>query len=95
MPKPAFQQDRVEGAFDHTLFHIDWKRRQVTYPNGKTSICCLERRTWRGIPNLTFVFDKEVYLPCPVRNVELPRFGGHMGAWGLWGMSIKGFIPVG
>jgi len=27
--------------------------------------------------------------------VELPRFSGHMGACGLWGTSMQGFVPVG
>jgi transposase len=61
-------QDRVEGAFDHTLFHIDWKSRQVTCPKGKTSIRCSERKTWRGTPNFTFVFDNKDCLLCPVRE---------------------------
>ena len=68
VPSSKTWQDRVEGAFDHTQFHIDWQHRQATCPNGKTSIRCSERKTWRGTPNFTFVFDKADCLPCPVRQ---------------------------
>jgi len=68
VPSSKTWQDRVEGAFDHTQFHIDWKSRQVVCPNGKVSMRCSERKTWRGTPNFTFVFDKEDCLPCPVRK---------------------------
>ncbi len=67
-PSSKTWQDRVEGAFDHTQFHIDWQNRQVTCPNGKTSIRSYERKTWRGTPNLNFVFDIKDCLPCPVRK---------------------------
>lgn len=68
VPSSKTWQDRVEGAFDHTQFHIDWQNRQATCPNGKTSLRCSERKTWRGTPNFTFVFDNKDCLPCPVRQ---------------------------
>lgn len=68
VPSSKTWQDRIEGAFDHTRFHIDWKSREATCPHGKTSMRCSERKTWRGTPNFTFVFDKEDCLPCPVRK---------------------------
>jgi transposase len=68
VPSSKSWQDRTEGAFDHTQFHIDWEKRLVTCPQGKTSVRCSERKTGRGTPNLVFVFDKEDCLPCPVRK---------------------------
>ncbi len=68
VPSSKTWQDRVEGAFDHTQFRIDWQHRQVICPNGKTSMRCSERKTWRGTPNFTFVFDNKDCLPCPVRE---------------------------
>ena len=53
VPSSKAWQDRVEGAFDHTQFQIDWEKRVATCPNQKTSIRCAERKTWRGTLNLT------------------------------------------
>ncbi|NLG96740.1 MAG: hypothetical protein GX491_05210 [Chloroflexi bacterium] len=68
VPTSKSWQDRVEGAFDHTQFQIDWENRIVTCPNGKTSLTCSERKTWRGTPSFTFRFDKADCLPCPFRE---------------------------
>jgi transposase len=68
VPSSKAWQDRVEGALDHTQFQIDWDKRVATCPNGKTSSRCNDRKTWRGTPSLTFVFDKEDCLPCPLRT---------------------------
>ena len=59
VPSSKSWQDRVEGALDHTQFHIDWQHKQVTCPQGKVSICCSERKTWRGTPNFVFTFDNK------------------------------------
>lgn len=67
VPSSKSWQDRVEGAFNHTQFQIDWDKRIVTCPNHKTSARCSERKTWRGTPSFTFVFDKEDCLPCLLR----------------------------
>jgi len=67
VPSSKSWQDRVEGAYDHTRFQIDWEGRLVTCPNGKTSARCTERKTWRGTPSFSFVFDKEDCFPCPMR----------------------------
>jgi len=67
VPTSKSWQDRVEGALDHTQFQIDWENRTVTCPNGKTSARCSDRKTWRGTPSLTFVFDKADCFPCPLR----------------------------
>lgn len=68
VPSSKSWQDRVEGAFDHTQFQIDWEKRLVTCPHGKTSARCTERKTWRGTPSFTYVFAKEDCLPCPLRE---------------------------
>lgn len=68
VPSSKSWQDRVEGAFDHTQFYIDWQKRLVTCPMGKHSIRCTERKTWRNTPNLLFVFDKKDCHPCPSRE---------------------------
>jgi transposase len=67
LPARTTWQDRVEGAFDHTQFQIDWSNRTVTCPNGKTSIHSYPGKTVRGTPNVTFIFDKKDCQPCPVR----------------------------
>jgi transposase len=67
VPSSKCWQDRVEGALDHTQFHIDWEKRVATCPNQKTSVRCTDRKTWRGTPNIYFVFNKEDCLPCPMR----------------------------
>lgn len=67
LPGRKTWQDRVEGAFDHTHFDIDWHNRTVTCPNGKTSVHSYSGKTVRGTPNVTFLFDKKDCQPCPVR----------------------------
>jgi transposase len=67
VPSSKSWQDRVEGAFDHTQFQIDWEKQVVTCPNHKTSAHCAKRKTWRGTPSFTFVFDKMDCLPCSMR----------------------------
>jgi transposase len=66
-PIPASKtwQDRVEGAFDHTQFHIDWQNLQITCPAGKTSIHRYASRTARGI---------QLYLPLPKKTANLVPF---------------------
>ena len=67
VPSSKSWQDRTEGAFDHTQFQIDWEKLVATCPQQKTSMRCTKRKTWRGTPNFTFVFDKKDCLPCPMR----------------------------
>jgi Transposase DDE domain len=68
MPSSKSWQDRVEGAFDHTQFQIDWQRLVATCPDGKKSVHVTPRKTWRGTPNLSFVFSKDDCLPCELRT---------------------------
>jgi len=68
-PVPASKtwQDRVEGAFDHTYFRIDWHNQKATCPNGKTSLHSYTGKTVRGTPNVTFLFDRKDCQPCSLR----------------------------
>jgi len=68
VPSSKSWQDRTEGAFDHSQFHIDWNHLVATCPGGKASAFCSNRKTWRGTPNLTFTFHVEDRLPCPLRS---------------------------
>ena len=68
IPSSKSWQDRVEGGFDHTQFQIDCEKRVATCPNQKSSARCSERKTWRGTPSFTFVFDREDCLPCTLRS---------------------------
>ncbi len=67
LPSSKSWQDKTKGAFDHTQFHIDWEQRVATCPGGKKSVTCSDRKTWRGTPNLYFVFRGEDCLPCTLR----------------------------
>jgi transposase len=41
LPSSKSWQDRTEGAFDHTCFHIDWERRVATCPGAKKVVPAL------------------------------------------------------
>jgi transposase len=68
VPSSKSWQDRVEEAFDHTQFDIDWKQRVATCPGGKTSTSCSDRQTRRGTPNLVFHFSSTDCQPCSLRQ---------------------------
>lgn len=68
VPSSKSWQDRVEEAFDHTHFHIDWEHMTATCPGGKHSAYSAERQTWRGTPNLLFAFRREDCQSCPLRQ---------------------------
>jgi transposase len=68
VPSSKSWQDRVEEAFDHTQFDIDWQQRVATCPGGKTSIICSDRQTRRGTPNLVFKFSPTDCRPCALRQ---------------------------
>jgi len=67
LPLDSGWQARDEGGFDLTRFRIDWDRKQVTCPNGKTS------RNWRtstsrnGLPIIQATFRAPDCTPCPDR----------------------------
>jgi transposase len=67
LPPDSGWQAREEGGFDLTRFEIDWDRKQVTCPNGKTA------RNWRqgtsrhGLPIVQVTFRTSDCTPCPDR----------------------------
>lgn len=61
-------QSKVEGAFDHDQFEVDWEREQATCPEGKISRSFRHRKTRRGTPNFTISFRKTDCLPCKFRS---------------------------
>jgi transposase len=67
LPPDSGWQARDEAGFDLTRFHIDWDRKQVTCPNGKTA------RNWRGgtsrhgLPIVQATFRTSDCTPCPDR----------------------------
>jgi transposase len=67
VPSSKCWLDRLEGAFSHPQFQTDWDKRVVTCLNHKTGVRCTERKTWRGTPSFTFVFNKEDCLLCSMR----------------------------
>ena len=67
VPSSKRWQDRVDEAFDPAQFHIDWQKKVATCPAGKTSVCCSDRQTRRGTPNLVFTFAFADCQPCPLR----------------------------
>lgn len=67
VPSSKSWQDREEDAFDHTQFVIDWERSIATCPAGKTSERCMDRKTWRGTPNVAFRFARDDCQSCALR----------------------------
>jgi transposase len=67
LPPDCGWQARDEDSFDLARFQIDWDRRQVTCPNGKTA------RNWRqgtsrhGLPIVQATFRTSDCTPCPDR----------------------------
>lgn len=68
VPSGKSWQARTDGAFDHTMFDIDWQKRVATCPAGVQSRSCSDRKTWRGTTNLLFTFDKHICRACDVRQ---------------------------
>jgi transposase len=68
VPSSKSWQDRLDEAFDHTQFQIDWELMIAACPAGKTSAQCTERKTWRGTPNFLFSFRVQDCRPCPLRE---------------------------
>jgi len=61
-------QSKVEGAFDHDQFEVDWERELAICPVGKISQSFYHRKTRRGTPNFTISFSKSDCLPCKHRS---------------------------
>jgi transposase len=71
-------QARAENGFAIAQFAIDWEARQVTCPQGHTSISWLERHDARDDGMIHITFAKTSCAVCPVRHqctqsATLPR----------------------
>ncbi len=67
IPSSKSWQDRVDDAFDHTQFDIDWQEKVATCPDGKTSASCSDRQT-AGHAHLVFQFSPADCQPCSLRQ---------------------------
>jgi transposase len=67
LPPDSGWQARGEGGFDLSRFRIDWDRKQVTCPNGKTSRNWHDSRSRQGLPIVQVSFRGPDCTPCPDR----------------------------
>ncbi len=67
LPPDSGWQARDEGGFDLTRFQIDWDRKQVTCPNGKTSRNWRQTNSRNGLPIIQATFRAPDCTPCPDR----------------------------
>jgi hypothetical protein len=67
LPPDAGWQARDEHGFDLSRFAIDWDRKQVTCPNGKTSRNWHQSRSRQGLPSIQATFRVPDCTPCPDR----------------------------
>lgn len=67
LPPDSGWQARGEGGFDLSRFRIDWDRKQVTCPNGKTSRNWHDSRSRQGLPIVQVRFRGPDCTPCPDR----------------------------
>ncbi len=65
-PNPSWQT-RTEGAYNVEQFEIDWKNKQVTCPEGKTTRPWKEHVRASGDPYLFARFRKQDCLECEAR----------------------------
>jgi transposase len=64
----ASWQARMEGAYDHYQFDVDWDNERIRCPQGKIS------QSWyrfdsRGKPHVKVLFSEEDCRPCQVRHL--------------------------
>jgi transposase len=67
LPPDSGWQARGEDGFDLSRFRIDWDRKQVTCPNGKTSRNWHDSRSRQGLPIVQVSFRGPDCTPCPDR----------------------------
>jgi transposase len=67
LPPDSGWQARGEDGFDLTRFHIDWDRKRVTCPNGKTSRNWRQTTSRHGLPIIQATFRAPDCTPCPDR----------------------------
>ena len=61
-------QGRIAEGFTIERFEIDWDRRQVTCPQGRSSVGWSETTSSRGRASVHVTFDPADCLPCPARD---------------------------
>ncbi len=61
-------QTGAAGGYDQEAFTIDWDRKQVTCPGGRTSRTWSNRLSQQGLPVIRVQFSVSDCRPCPVRT---------------------------
>jgi transposase len=62
-------QAKIEGAYDHSYFQIDWEKQQVTCPNGKLSRSWTTRHRRAGQPCGWVYFHEKDCRTCSVKQL--------------------------
>jgi transposase len=62
-------QAKIEGAYDHSYFQIDWEKQQVTCPNGKQSRSWTTRHRRAGQPCVWVYFHEKDCRTCSVKQL--------------------------
>ncbi len=62
-------QAQTEGAYDLLRFKVNWKKKQVTCPEGKKSITWRENLDKWGNQGIQVRFSRQNCLSCPVRHL--------------------------
>jgi transposase len=65
-PNPSWQTKANEG-FGLACFAIDWERRTVTCPEGKTAVLWYSQHDSQGEPRILVRFADSACRPCPAR----------------------------
>lgn len=72
---------RAGHGYDLPHFRIDWERRAVTCPQGKTSVTWIEGRDDVGAPRIYARFGRGDCGPCPVRAQCTPAKDGRRAVY--------------
>ncbi len=62
-------QAQTEGAYDLLKFKVNWKKKQVTCPQGKKSITWREKLDKWGNQGIQVRFSRQNCFSCPVRHL--------------------------
>jgi transposase len=73
---PANWQAKTEGAFDVSLFEIDWEKQQVTCPQGKMSSSWTPTKDAYGNKTVSVNFRHHDCMRCEVRSHCTRRANG-------------------
>lgn len=69
LPANTSWQTRTEGAYDVSLFEINWKTMQAICPEGKTSTAHKNHLDRSGKSDIFFSFSKDDCAPCVSRSL--------------------------